>query len=144
MSNYKTFGKFHTWLYRLSGGLILGSVGLGRRILLLSATGRRSGELRTTPLVYMADGERFVVYGSNGGLETPPAWLLNLLANPRAEVEVGRRRAKVVAHVAAGEEETRLMPLAHAYNPHWAGYQRRAVRRIPLVVLTPLADPPRE
>ncbi len=71
MSNYKSFGKFHTWIYRLSGGIILGSVGLGRKILLLSATGRKSGEVRTSPLVYMADGERFVIYGSNGGQESP-------------------------------------------------------------------------
>ena len=68
MSNYKSFGKFHTWIYRLSGGIILGSVGLGRKILLLSATGRKSGEVRTSPLVYMADGERFVIYaGQSAG-----------------------------------------------------------------------------
>ena len=138
MSNYRNFGKFHTWLYRVSGGLILGSVGLGRKILLLNTTGRKSGETRTTPLVYMADGERFVVYGSNGGRETPPAWLLNLEAKPRAEVEVGRRRIAVDAHVAAGAERERLLPLAHAYNPHWKGYQERAKRQIPLMVLTPV------
>ena len=140
MSNYKSFGKFHTWIYRLSGGLILGSVGLGRKILLLSATGRKSGEVRTSPLVYMADGERFVIYGSNGGQESPPAWLLNLQANPRAQVEVGRRRLNVKAHIAIGDEEARLMPLAHGYNPHWKGYQQRARRHIPLIVLTPLGD----
>ena len=140
MSNYKSFGKVHTWIYRLSGGLILGSVGLGRRILLLSATGRKSGALRTTPLVYMADGESFVVYGSNGGQETPPAWLLNLQSSPQAQVEVGRRHLQVRAHMAAGDEEARLLPLAHAYNPHWKGYQLGAQRRIPLVVLTPLGE----
>ena len=139
MSNYRNFGRFHTWIYRLSGGRILGSVGLGRRILLLPTTGRRSGAKRTTPLVYMADGERFVIYGSNGGRETPPAWLLNLEANPEAEVEVGRRRVTVRAHRAQGEEEATLMPRAHAYNPHWAGYQKHAQRRIPLMVLTPRA-----
>ena len=140
MSNYKSFGKFHTWIYRLSGGMILGSVGLGRKILLLSATGRKSGAVRTSPLVYMADGERFVIYGSNGGQETPPAWLLNLQANPRARIEVGRRRLNVKAHIASGDEEARLMPLAHDYNPHWKGYQQRARRQIPLIVLTPLGD----
>ena len=137
--NYKSFGKFHTWVYRISGGLILGSVGLGRRILLLNVTGRNSGATRTTPLVYMADGGRFVVYGSNGGSESPPAWLLNLQANPRAEIEVGRERIAVQMHIASGEEEARLLPLAHAYNPHWKGYQARAVRQIPLVVLSPVS-----
>jgi deazaflavin-dependent oxidoreductase (nitroreductase family) len=139
MSNYRNFGRFHTWIYRLSGGRILGSVGLGRKILLLTTTGRRSGVARTTPLVYMPDGERCVVYGSNGGQETPPAWLLNLEANPEAEVEVGSRRIAVRMHRAEGEEEARLLPLAHAYNPHWAGYQQQCARRIPLVVLTPRA-----
>jgi deazaflavin-dependent oxidoreductase (nitroreductase family) len=139
VSNYRRFGQFHTWIYRLSGGRILGSVGLGRRILLLTTTGRKSGTARTSPLVYMADGDRFVVYGSNGGKETPPAWLLNLEANPDAEVEIGSRRVAVRMHRAEGEEERVLLPRAHAYNPHWAGYQQRAKRRIPLVVLTPRA-----
>lgn len=137
MSNYRNFGRFHTWIYRLSGGRILGSVGLGRKILLLTSTGRRSGVARTTPLVYMADGERFVIYGSNGGKENPPAWLLNLQSNPDAEVEIGNRRIAVRMHIAEGEEERALLPRAHAYNPHWAGYQQGTQRRIPLVVLTP-------
>src|SRR5262245_33138739 len=98
MSNFRRFGRFHTWLYRVSGGRLLGSVGLGRQILLLTTTGRRSGVPRTTPLVYMPDGERYVVYGSNGGLETPPAWLLNLETRPDAEVEIGKRRIPVRAH----------------------------------------------
>lgn len=136
MSNYRNFGRFHTWIYRKSGGLILGSVGLGRKILLLTTTGRRSGVARTSPLVYLPDGDRYVVYGSNGGQAVPPAWLLNLQAEPRAQVEVGRRRIAVRAHIAEGEEEARLLPLAHAYNPHWAGYQTQTTRRIPLVVLT--------
>ncbi|HEY7775434.1 MAG TPA: nitroreductase/quinone reductase family protein [Kineobactrum sp.] len=135
--NYKSFSKFHTWVYRASGGIILGSVGLGRRILLLNCSGRKSGVLRTTPLVYMADGERFVVYGSNGGSENPPAWLLNLQANPQAEIEIGRKRWPVKMHIAVGEEEARLMPLAHAYNPHWKEYHATAKRHIPFVVLTP-------
>ena len=137
MSNYRNFGRFHTWVYRLSGGRILGTVGLGRRILLLTTTGRRSGLARTSPLVYMPDGERFVIYGSNGGLEAPPAWLLNLDATPEAEVEVGSRRIAVRMHRASGDEERELLPRAHHYNPHWAGYQQKCKRHIPLVVLTP-------
>jgi len=137
MSNYRRFGQFHTWVYRASGGRLLGKVGLGRRILLLTTRGRKTGVSRTTPLVYMPDGERFVVYGSNGGQEKPPAWLLNLEANPDAEVEVGSRRVAVRMHRASGEEERELLPRAHAYNPHWAGYQQSCARRIPLLVLTP-------
>jgi deazaflavin-dependent oxidoreductase (nitroreductase family) len=90
----------------------------------------------------MPDGERFVIYGSNGGLETPPAWLLNLDATPEAEVEVGNRRVPVRMHRASGDEERELLPRAHAYNPHWAGYQQRCTRHIPLVVLTPRGPGP--
>ena len=139
MSNFRRFGKFHTWIYRLSGGRILGSVGLGRQVLLLTTTGRRSGTARTTPLVYMPDGDRFVVYGSNGGLESPPAWLLNLEARPEAEIEIGRQCTAVRARRAEGEEARALLPRAHAYNPHWAGYQQHAMRQIPLIVLSVLS-----
>ncbi len=138
MSFWKHFAKFHTWVYRKSAGRVMGEVGLGRKILLLNTRGRKSGVLRTSPLVYMPDGERFVVYGSNGGQEFPPAWFLNLQSGAQAEVEVGARRVGVRAHVAEADEEARLLPLAHAYNPHWAGYQQRCQRRIPLVVLSPV------
>jgi deazaflavin-dependent oxidoreductase (nitroreductase family) len=137
MSNYKRFGKLHTWLYRLSGGRVLGSVGLGRKVLLLSTRGRRSGNLRTTPLVYMPQGEHFVIYASNGGLEALPAWFLNLQAEPQATVEVGRRRVSVTMHIASDAELEQLLPVAHDYNPHWKGYAANTRRQIPLVVLSP-------
>jgi deazaflavin-dependent oxidoreductase (nitroreductase family) len=137
MSGWKYFAKFHTWVYRKSGGRVMGEVGLGRKILLLTTRGRKSGVVRTSPLVYMPDGDRFVIYGSNGGQEVPPAWFLNLQSGPDAEVEVGAQRVPVRAHVAEDAEVERLLPLAHAYNPHWAGYQQRCQRRIPLVVLSP-------
>lgn len=138
MSNYQNFGKFHTWLYRISGGLILGSVGSGRKILLLTTLGRKSGQQRTTPLVYMPHDEQCVIYGSNGGRESPPAWLLNLRANPEVTIEVGRKKISVQAYIAEGEERSRLLPLAHAYNAHWKGYQENIEREIPLIVLAPL------
>lgn len=137
MSFWKHFAKFHTWVYRTSGGRLMGEVGLGRKILLLNTRGRKTGVQRTSPLVYLPDGERFVVYGSNGGQEVPPAWFLNLQSGAEVDVEVGTRKLRVRAHVAEGAEAERLLPLAHAYNPHWAGYQQRCQRRIPLVVLTP-------
>ncbi|MGI9285832.1 MAG: nitroreductase/quinone reductase family protein [Pseudomonadales bacterium] len=137
MSNYQNFGKFHTWLYRISGGLILGSVGSGRKILLLTTLGRKSGQQRTTPLVYMAHDEQCVIYGSNGGRENPPAWLLNLQAEPNATIEIGRKKIPVQANIAEDEQRSRLLPLAHAYNAHWKGYQENTKREIPLIVLTP-------
>jgi len=100
-------GKLNVPLYRLSGGRIGGKVGKAP-LLLLTTTGRKSGEPRTAPVVYLADGERLVLIDTNAGNERLPAWSLNLRANPEAEVEVGRRRRLVRARVAEGEERTRL------------------------------------
>ena len=81
-------GKLNVPLYRLSGGRIGGKVGRAP-VLLLTTTGRKSGQQRTAPVVYLADGERFVVINTNAGNAKIPAWSLNLKANPEAEVEVG-------------------------------------------------------
>jgi deazaflavin-dependent oxidoreductase (nitroreductase family) len=100
-------GKLNVPLYRLSGGRIAGRVGKAP-LLLLTTTGRKSGQPRTAPVVYLADGERMVLIDTNAGNERLPAWSLNLSAKPEAEVEVGRKRQKVRARVAEGEERTAL------------------------------------
>jgi F420H(2)-dependent quinone reductase len=100
-------GKLNVPLYRLSGGRIAGKVGKAP-LLLLTTTGRKSGEPRTAPVVYLADGERLVLIDTNAGNEKLPAWSHNLRANPAAEVEVGRRRRRVRARVAEGEERAAL------------------------------------
>src|ERR1043166_9781739 len=82
-------GKLNVPLYRVSGGRIGGRVGRAP-VLLLTTTGRKSGQKRTAPVVYLADGDRMVVINTNAGNERVPAWSLNLEANPEAEVEVGR------------------------------------------------------
>ncbi len=100
-------GKLNVPLYRLSGGRIAGKVGKAP-LLLLTTTGRKSGQARTAPVVYLADGERVVLIDTNAGNEKLPAWSLNLSAKPEAEVEVGRERRKVTARVAEGEERAEL------------------------------------
>ncbi|MGE0067287.1 MAG: nitroreductase/quinone reductase family protein [Solirubrobacterales bacterium] len=100
-------GKLNVPLYRLSGGRIGGKVGKAP-LLLLTTTGRKSGQQRTAPVVYLADGENMVLIDTNAGNERLPAWSLNLSARPEAEVEVGRRRQKVRARVAEGEERAEL------------------------------------
>src|SRR3954453_10411965 len=92
-------GKLNTPLYRLSGGRLGGKVGKAP-VLLLTTTGRKSGQKRTAPVVYLRDGERMAVINTNAGNAKVPAWSLNLEADPRAEVEVGKRRISVVARVA--------------------------------------------
>jgi F420H(2)-dependent quinone reductase len=129
-------GKLNVPLYRISGGRIGGHVAKAP-VLLLTTTGRRSGQRRTAPVVYLADGERLVVIGSNAGHSRAPAWSLNLKANPDAEVEIGRRRRRVRARVAEGEERADLW---RKHNEQYSGfdeYEARTGRDIALFVLEP-------
>lgn len=110
--------------------------------LLLTTTGRLSGERREMPLFYGAAGDGFVVIGSKGGSATQPAWYLNLLAEPRAEVQVRERRIAVRARVAEGDERAALWARMVALYPMYEDYQARTPRRIPVVVLEPVDTAP--
>jgi deazaflavin-dependent oxidoreductase (nitroreductase family) len=125
----------HAMVYRATGGRIGGRFPGLPAMLVLDHVGAKSGKRRSTPLVYMPDGEHFVVVGAKGGHPKHPAWVHNLRAHPDAEVQVGSRRIKVHAREANGEERRRLWPRAIAYNPLWGRYQRRTKRTVPLVVL---------
>jgi deazaflavin-dependent oxidoreductase (nitroreductase family) len=130
-------GKLNTPLYRISGGRIGGRIGQAP-VLLLTTTGRKSGQQRTAPVVYLADGERLIVIGSNAGHSRTPAWSLNLKANPNAEVEVGRRKSKVRARIAEGEERADLW---RKHNEQYSGfdeYEARTDRDIAVFVLEPV------
>ena len=120
--------------YRANGGTVTGPFA-GRPLLLLTTTGARSGEPRTTPLVYTTDGERLVIIASKGGAPTNPAWYHNLTANPEATVELGTERFQVRAEVAQGEERDRLFEAQAAQMPNFAEYQQKTSRRIPVVTL---------
>jgi F420H(2)-dependent quinone reductase len=129
-------GKLNVPLYRLSGGRIGGRVGRAP-VLLLTTTGRKSGQQRTAPVVYLADGENVVVINTNAGNAKVPAWSLNLKANPQAEVERGRRRYRVRARIAEGEERAELW---RRHNEQYAGfddYQRQLDREASVIVLEP-------
>lgn len=111
-------GKLNVPVYRLSGGRIGGKVGKAP-VLLLTTTGRRSGEKRTAPVVYLAAGKDAVLIDTNAGNERLPAWSLNLAADPEAEIEVGRERRSVRARRAAGAERAELW---RAHNVQYAGF----------------------
>ena len=100
-------GKLNVPLYRLSGGRLGGKVGRAP-VLLLTTIGRKSGQQRTAPVVYLADGENVVLINTNAGNAKIPAWSLNLEALPEAEVEVGRKRYPVRARIADGDEHEDL------------------------------------
>ena len=130
-------GKLNIPVYRLSGGRIGGRINKAP-VLLLTTTGRKSGQRRTAPVVYLADGENVIVIGSNAGHSRTPAWSLNLKANPEAEVEVGRERREVRARAAEGEERAELW---RRHNEQYSGfdeYEARTDRDIALFVLEPI------
>jgi F420H(2)-dependent quinone reductase len=128
-------------VYRLSSGRVAGNVPSGAPILLLTTVGRRSGRSRTVPLLYLPDGEDLVVVASRGGMTSHPAWYLNVLAHPDVMVDTGGRRCAMRAHVATPAERARNWPkLVEAYE-HFASYQRRTTRLIPVVMLSPVVQP---
>ena len=135
MANWQWFGRIHSAAYRATNGVLGGRLA-GRDMLLLTTRGRRSGEPRTTPLSYLADGDDYVIVASNNGGPKDPAWWLNLTADPQAEVQVAGERHAVRARRAEGEERSRLWPLLVAYNPPYATYAKRTTRPLPVVVLT--------
>jgi F420H(2)-dependent quinone reductase len=132
----------HAGVYRATGGKLFGRMGKSP-ILLLNTVGRKTGRKRTSPLLYVMDGEDFVIIASKGGAPTHPAWYLNLRANPEATVEIGNREVHIKAEVADPEEKTRLWQKMVEVYPAYDDYQRKTEREIPLLVLHPSTDTPR-
>lgn len=128
------FGRLHAWVYEASDGR-LGAKLKGLPMLLLVTTGRKSGEPRTAPLLYLPDGERCVVVASYYGAPNDPVWYKNLQANPRCRVRAGRRRFEATARTAQGEERSDLWKRLVDLYADYADYQRRTDRQIPVVVL---------
>ncbi|MEA2413274.1 MAG: hypothetical protein QOC77_3835 [Thermoleophilaceae bacterium] len=129
--------KGHTTVYRLTNGLVGHRIPGGPPMLLLDHVGAKSGTKRTSPLVYVADGNDFVIVASKGGYPKHPAWYHNLRANPDTTIQVGSKRRAVRARVAGDEEHKRLWPKAVAAYSGYTGYQERTERKIPLVILEP-------
>ncbi|MFJ2861457.1 nitroreductase family deazaflavin-dependent oxidoreductase [Kitasatospora sp. NPDC087314] len=120
--------------FRANGGVVGGEF-TGRPLLLLTVLGARSGEPRTTPLVYLPDGERLVIFASNGGSPKDPLWYRNLLAHPEVTVEVGTDRYPALATLVAPEDHEALWARQIATGPRFADYRAGAGRTIPLVAL---------
>jgi deazaflavin-dependent oxidoreductase (nitroreductase family) len=129
-------GKLNAPIYRLSGGRVGGKLGKAP-ILLLTTTGRKSGQPRTAPVLYLADGDRFVVINTNAGNDKTPAWSLNLRANPEAEVEIGRKRVAVRARLADGEERVDLWRRSMEQYEGWDFYESKLDREVGVFILEP-------
>jgi deazaflavin-dependent oxidoreductase (nitroreductase family) len=127
-------GEEHVRQYLATDGAV-GHEWNGVQTLVLTTTGRRSGERRSSAMIYGTDGDAFVVIASNGGSPTHPAWYLNLGQDPAAEVQVGAARMPVLACTATGDERSRLWSLMTGIWPNFDVYQSRTSREIPVVVL---------
>ena len=124
-------------MIKLSGGRLRTGPGGPVPTCLLTTTGRKTGRARETPLGYLRDGDRLVVIGSNWGQQHDPAWALNLAANPKASVQVGRKRWGVVARLTEGEERARYWSDALKVWPAYDTYLERSGRDIKVFVLDP-------
>lgn len=120
--------------FRANGGKVGGQFD-GAPLLLLHTTGAKSGEPRVSPVMYMADGDRLLVFASKAGAPTNPDWYHNLVAHPDASVEVGTERFDVHATVLVGDERDRLFAEQARRYPGFAEYEAKTTRRIPVVAL---------
>ena len=128
------FGQDHVRSYRETGGE-LGHDWRGAPTLLLTTTGRRSGEPRTTPLIYGRHGDAYVVVASKGGADEPPDWFVNLEEHPEVEVQVLAERLRARARTATEQEKPALWRQMVGLWPAYEDYQRSTSREIPVVVL---------
>jgi deazaflavin-dependent oxidoreductase (nitroreductase family) len=128
------FGQEHVERYRATGGEE-GHEWRGTQTLLLTTTGRKSGESRTTPLIYAPYGDAYTVVASKGGSDAPPAWYLNLSDDPEVEVQVKDDRFKARARTASPEEKPGLWKTMVSEWPDYDAYQQKTGREIPVVVL---------
>jgi len=128
------FGEEHVERYRETDGEE-GHDWQNTTVLILTSTGRRTGEQRSTPLIYQEYGDDYLVVASKGGSDQPPAWYLNLLETPEVEVQIRGDRFKARARVADAQEKPGMWKTMAAAWPPYDDYQRKTTREIPVVVL---------
>jgi deazaflavin-dependent oxidoreductase (nitroreductase family) len=129
---FKLIMNIHIALYRLTGGR-LG----GKRIVLLTTIGKKSGQPRTKPLFHIKDGANYIVIASAGGGDKNPAWYINLAANPKVTIEDHGRTIAGIASAADPAERARLWDMVVAQAPNFAGYEKKTTRVIPVVRIQP-------
>jgi deazaflavin-dependent oxidoreductase (nitroreductase family) len=135
MPAYEDFNARTIAEFRANHGRV-GGYFEGAPVLLLHSVGARSGEPRVNPVMYLGDGDRYVVFATKGGSDTNPAWYHNLVANPDVQIEVGDDRLDVHAAQAQGAERDELYARHAARYPAFAEYERKTTRRIPVMILT--------
>lgn len=133
----KPMSDFNTWIYRISGGKLGGRWLRGAPVMLLTTIGRKSGQPRTKPVLYLRNRDDVIVVASKGGMSRHPLWYLNIEANPNVEIEIGTEKASMKARRATEEEKAALWPRLVEMYRDFDDYQARTERNIPVVVLSP-------
>ncbi len=128
------FSQMHVAFYRLWGGMSP----LNRNTLILTTRGRTTGREISTPVLYVEKDGRLYLVASFGGSDSPPAWYLNLAANPEVKVELGRSRKTCRTRTLAQEEAKSIWPKLLAMYPAYASYQKKTARVFPIAELTPI------
>jgi deazaflavin-dependent oxidoreductase (nitroreductase family) len=132
----KWMARANTWLYKLTAGR-LGGTFQKAPVALLTTIGRKSGQPRVSPLLYVRDGENVIVPASRGGSDKHPMWYLNLQANPKVQVQIKKEVLHLTAREANDEERARYWPRLVEIYPTIDDYQSWTSRVIPLVVCEP-------
>lgn len=131
---FKLVSKLQVAVFRGTDGKYMAFM-RGMPVLLLTTVGRKTGQARTTPLMYIRDGESYVITASNNGRDKHPAWFYNLKASPQAEIALPGKRLQVTATIATTTEKDRLWPVLVEKAPFFDGYRKKTSRGIPMVVL---------
>ena len=140
----KVMSQVNTAVYRWTGGLLGSTWRVGSAfpwgipVLLLTTIGRKSGQPRTLPLLFIEEGDHIIIVASRGGLPSEPLWYKNLVANPECDVQIKRRKLKAKARTASPEEREALWPKLVAHYPDYASYATWTERIIPVVILEPI------
>jgi len=140
----KVMSQVNTAVYRWTGGLLGSTWRVGSAfpwgipVLLLTTIGRKSGQPRTLPLLFIEEGDHIIIVASKGGLPSEPLWYKNLVANPECDVQIKRRKLKARARTASPEEREALWPKLVAHYPDFASYASWTDRIIPVVILEPI------
>ena len=129
--------SIYIFLYRLTSGAIGGRMA-GLQVLLLTTTGRKTGQARTSPLGYFQQDGTYIIIASNGGAERNPAWFYNLKSNPHVTLQIGSQQLAAKAEIADSEKRTQLWAELVKRAPAYEHYMERTQREIPLVILQPV------
>ncbi|OBC16639.1 hypothetical protein A5784_25835 [Mycobacterium sp. 852013-50091_SCH5140682] len=133
----KWMSRAQTWVFKTTNGRLGDKFLHGSEVGILTTTGRKSGEPRDSPLLFLQEGTRIVLVASQGGRATDPMWYLNLKANPDVTFQTKREKLELTARDATDAERDEYWPKLDAMYPDFANYRSYTDRKIPIVICDP-------